>query len=321
MRKLTLLAALIGALTLSPSALAAAPTATTGPASNVTATSATVSGSVSTGKEQTTYHFEYGTTTAYGTATPTANAGKGNKTANVSADLSGLAPSTTYHYRLAATTPPGTVAGADMPFITLAEGQAPPGGNAITIAAGPASIAFGHATALTGQLVGPKNADVRLTLQSRPTGVAGAQFADVANGTTDAAGNYSFGVVPLVNTDYQVVAKTKPEVTSPVQRVKVRFLVTLHVGDATPRRGKRVRFSGSVKPAHDGASALIQRRTKTGKFRTVAKALLKPSAKVPGTSVYSRRLRIKRSGVYRVRVLGDGVHATGTTRKHRIRVH
>src|SRR3954465_2610948 len=82
MRKLTLLAALIGALTLSPSALAAAPTATTGPASHVTATRATVGGRGSTGKEETTYHFEYGTTTAYGTATPTANAGKGNKTAN-----------------------------------------------------------------------------------------------------------------------------------------------------------------------------------------------------------------------------------------------
>src|SRR4051794_18229996 len=75
MRKLTLLVAPISALTLSPSARAAAPPATTGPASNVTATTATVSGSVNSGKEQTTYHFEYGTTTAYGTATPTANAG------------------------------------------------------------------------------------------------------------------------------------------------------------------------------------------------------------------------------------------------------
>src|SRR4051812_27620100 len=321
MRKLTLLTALIGALTLSPSALAAAPTATTGPASNVTTTTATVTGSVNSGKEQTTYHFEYGPTVAYGTATPDANAGKANKTANVSADLSGLAASTTYHYRLVATNASGTVAGADMTFTTLAEGQAPPGGNAITIAATPASVAFGHASALTGQLVGPKNADVRLTLQSRPSGVAGAQFADAASGTTDAAGNYSFGVIPLVNTDFQVVARTKPEVTSPVQTVKARFVVTLHVGDATPRRGKRVRFSGSVKPAHDGASALIQRRRKGGKFRTVAKALLKPSPPKPGTSISSRRVRIKRSGVYRVRVLGDGQHATGTTRKHRIRVH
>src|SRR5436190_11643266 len=102
MRKLTLVAALFGALSLSSSALAAAPTATTGSASNVTSTTATVNGSVNSGKEQTTYHFEYGKTTAYGLSTPNANAGKGNKTSNVNADLSTLDPSTTYHYRLVA---------------------------------------------------------------------------------------------------------------------------------------------------------------------------------------------------------------------------
>jgi hypothetical protein len=207
-----------------------------------------------------------------------------------------------------------------MTFTTLAEGQAPPGGNAITIAATPTSVPYGRATAITGKLVGPNSANVKLTLQSRPFPVPGAQFADAATGVTDAAGNYNFGVVPFVNTEYQVVAKTKPEVTSPVQRVRVRFAVTLRLSDATPRRGTRVRFSGRVKPAHDGARVQIQRRTAPGKFHTVATALLKPST-TAGESVYSKRLRIDRSGVYRVRVLGDGQHATGTTKTHRIRVH
>jgi hypothetical protein len=320
MRKLTLLAALAGALTLSPSALAAAPTATTGPATAVTSTTATVTGSVNSGKEQTTYHFEYGTTTAYGTSTPDASAGKGNKTTNVSADLATLTPSTVYHYRLVATNASGTVPGADMTFTTLAEGQAPPGGNAVTIAANPKSIAFGKASALIGQVVGPNNGGVKLTLQSRPASVAGAQFADAATGTTDVAGNDSFGVVPLVNTDYQVVAKAKPDATSPVQRVNVRWALTLKLSDSTPKRGKRVRFSGRVRPADAGASALIQRRTKTGKFRTVTTALLKPST-TAGESVYSKRLRIKRSGVYRVRIPGNGEHATATSRKRKIKVH
>src|SRR3954467_14546268 len=104
-RNFSLLAAALAvlALALAQSALAAAPTATTGAATNITSTTATVNGSVNSGKEQTTYHFEYGTPTAYGTSTPDANAGKGNKTSNVSADLATLAPSTTYHYRLVAT--------------------------------------------------------------------------------------------------------------------------------------------------------------------------------------------------------------------------
>jgi hypothetical protein len=308
------------ALALAPSALAAAPTATTAAATNVTSTTATVNGSVNTGKEQTTYHFEYGTTTAYGSVTPDASAGKGNKTVNVSADLTSLAPSTAYHYRLVAANPSGTVQGADMTFTTLAEGQAPPGGNAVTIAANPGSIVFGKAAALSGQVVGPNNGGVKLTLQSRPASPAGAQFADAANGTTDAAGNYTFGVVPLVNTDYQVVAKTKPDSTSPVQRINVRWALTLKLSDATPKRGSRVRFSGRVRPADPGASALIQRRGKDRKFHTVSSALLKPST-TAGESVYSKRLRIKRSGVYRVRVPGNGEHARATTRKRKIKVH
>jgi len=208
-----------------------------------------------------------------------------------------------------------------MTSTTLAEGQPPAGGNAVTIAANPASIAFGKATVLSGQVVGPNNAGVKLTLQSRPTSPAGQPFADVTTGTSDAAGNYSFPVAPLFNTDYQVVAKTKPDTTSPVQRVKVRWALTLKLSDKTPKRGKRVRFSGTVAPSHDGASALIQRRAKTGKFRTVAKALLKPSTTAQGVSVYSKRLRIRRSGVYRVRVLGDGQHATATSSRRKIKVH
>jgi hypothetical protein len=207
-----------------------------------------------------------------------------------------------------------------MTFTTLAEGQAPPGGNAVTIAANPATITFGRAAALSGQVVGPNNAGAKLTLQSRPAFPAGAPFTDAATGTTDAAGNYTFAVAPLVNSDYQVVAKTKPDATSPVQRVNVRWALTLKLSDSTPKRGTRVRFSGRVRPADAGASALIQRRTKTGKFRTVATALLKPST-TAGESVYSKRLRIKSSGVYRVRVPGNGEHARATTRKRRIRVH
>ena len=324
MRKLTLLAALAGALTLTPSALAAAPTATTGAATAVTSTTAAVNGSVDSGKEQTTYHFQYGKTTAYGASTTETSVHKGNRASSVSADLDTLAPSKTYHYRLVATNPSGTAPGADMTFTTLAEGQAPPGGNAITIDAKPKSVVFGHGTTLSGQLVGPDNANVALTLQIRRPTIGETQFSDGGNVTTDAAGNYSISLAPLALEEYRVVARTKPVVTSPVQRVTVRWALTLSLSDSTPKRGERVRFSGQVTPADDGARALIQRRTKSGKFRTVTTALLKHVVTNPeefSRSSYSKRLRIKRSGIYRVRVPGSGGRSTVTTKKRRIRVH
>jgi hypothetical protein len=300
-------------------ALAAAPGATTGDATAVSSTSATVTGSVNPNKESTTYHFEYGTTTAYGTVTPNQGPVGGNAGKSASADLAQLTPSTTYHYRLVATNPSGTTNGADKTFTTLAAGQAPPGGNAVTIAATPASVAFGRATTISGQVTGSGNGGVQVTLESQPLGTTGGKFTTVTSTTTDASGNYTFTVTPTENTQYQVSAKTSPPATSPLAQVKVRFAVTLRLSDATPRRGSRVRFSGVVRPARAGGFALIQRRTRTGTFRTVAKALLRPST--AGQSTYSTRLRVRSSGVYRVRVPGDSSHAAGTSPRRRIRVH
>jgi predicted lipoprotein with Yx(FWY)xxD motif len=76
----------------------------------------------------TTYHFEYGTSTAYGTSVPMpdADAGSGLATA-VSQQISGLQPNATYHYRLVSTNSvEGTGFSADRTFTT--EAGAPPSG-------------------------------------------------------------------------------------------------------------------------------------------------------------------------------------------------
>jgi hypothetical protein len=91
---------------------AAAQAATTGPASNVGPTTATVSGTVEAGA--TTYHFEYGTSSSYGVSTSPQSVSGGP--ADVHADLTGLTTDTTYHYRLV--TDVGT--GADRTFHTAA---------------------------------------------------------------------------------------------------------------------------------------------------------------------------------------------------------
>lgn len=322
MSKRILIAVAVALFAITATAVAAAPAATTGGASNVTSASATVSGTLNTGKEATTYYFEYGTSTAYGqrTADQTAQ-GSGNKGTSVSAGLTQLQPSTTYHYRLVATNPSGSSQGADRTFTTLAPGQAPPGGNAVTAAAVPKSIAFGKSTTISGQVTGEDNAGVQVTLQGQPlASPAGTKFTDVATATTDTSGNYAFVVPATENTRYQVEAKTKPPVTSPPVDVRVRFAVSFRVSDSTPRRGQRVRFYGTAKPANDGGAVRIQRRTSTGKWRTVARTTLRTS-KTAGQSRYSRRLTIRRKGTYRVRVAADATHATGTSRRRTLRTH
>lgn len=69
-----------------------------------------------TGRVATSYHFEYGTTSGYGSSTQSLTS-KG--THYVSAELGGLLPNTEYHVRLIAENENGPSAGSDIIFRTL----------------------------------------------------------------------------------------------------------------------------------------------------------------------------------------------------------
>ena len=97
---------------------ATAPTVVTSSASGVTATKATLNGTVNPNGAATTYQFEYGTTTSYGSVTTSRSAGSGTATSAVLDSLSGLSPNTIYHFRITATSSLGTVQGADQTFTT-----------------------------------------------------------------------------------------------------------------------------------------------------------------------------------------------------------
>jgi len=105
------------------------PTVQTGQASAVTDTSAEVAGTIATVGSQTTYHFEYGPTTSYGSKAP-ANAegiaGSERSPRTFTETLKGLQPGTTYHYRLVATNAAGTTAGEDRTFTTLGADEVAP---------------------------------------------------------------------------------------------------------------------------------------------------------------------------------------------------
>jgi Ricin-type beta-trefoil lectin domain len=101
------------------------PSATTSAATNVASTSATVNGSVNPNGLGTTYQFEWGLTTSYGSKVPATPKGVGSGTTEVavSEPLTGLTPGTTYHRRLVATSAAGTTYGGDRTFITTATPQ------------------------------------------------------------------------------------------------------------------------------------------------------------------------------------------------------
>jgi hypothetical protein len=122
---------------------------------------------------------------------------------------------------------------------------------------------------------------------------------------TDAAGNFSFTVlsVPLT-TQYRVLVANNQAIVSPVVTVSVQVLVRTSVTHRHVRRGAKVRFSGTVRPAVPNVPLAIQKRGPSGGWVTVSGSITRPGGN--GYAVYGKTVRVKRGGRYRVYVGATG---------------
>jgi uncharacterized repeat protein (TIGR01451 family) len=89
----------------------------TGPASDLTSTSATLTGLINSRDQETSYYFNWGTSTAYGQSTATQSTSNTQPQLE-SESLTGLSPDTTYHYQLIADNSEVSTTGADGTFTT-----------------------------------------------------------------------------------------------------------------------------------------------------------------------------------------------------------
>jgi hypothetical protein len=195
----------------------------------------------------------------------------------------------------------------------------PKGGNPnLTIGSSPSAVTFGRTVTLSGTA---KNvaAGTAVEAQANPFPYSGFKSTG-KTGVVDPNGNYSIpGVVVSMNTQFRVSAKTSPPSESAAVFVRVRLRVSFKVSDSTPKRGTLVRFSGRVAPAHDGKPVLIQKKTASG-YKTVARTTIVDNGSA--TSKYSKRVKIRRSGTYRVIAESvDQDHQNGTSRARTLKVH
>lgn len=204
------------------------------------------------------------------------------------------------------------------PAVAAKPPKAAPPNNSLTIKSSAPAVTFGRTVTISGTT---KNipAGTTVELQQNPYPYAGFKPTG-QSAVVDPLGNYAIaGVKPLVHTQYMVVAKTSPPTQSSTAFVRVRLRVSFHVSDSTPRRGARVRFYGTVAPAHDGKPVLIQKHTRSG-WKTVARTTLRDNG--TATSKYSKKLRIRSRGTYRVIAESlDQDHDNGTSRRRTLRVH
>lgn len=297
-------------LAVAPTAARAAgpPAAATGGASKVSFFGARLAGSVNPRGTATTFSFQYGPTKKYGAATPEAPVGAGGRTRGVSAIAVGLAPTTVYHYRVVAKSTAGTIPGADRTFKTAKQ---PLG---LALAATPNPVPFGGPTTLAGTLSGSENANRQVVLQQNAFPFT-AGFATTGNPlVTDAQGAFAFGVLSLTSTtQYRVAVNGKPEIASPIVTVLVSVKVRTSVNKHRVRRGRFVRFSGSITPMRDGAQIAVQKLRGTS-WIGVAGTVARHST--AGRSRYALNVKVRRGGSYRVFVgtnSGDIANNVGST--------
>lgn len=311
-RTIFLLIAALLALAIPSTAIAAGrPSATTGKASDLSPSSATVSGTLNPNGLVTTWYFQYGPSTRYGSRTPAQDAGSGTKSVPVSASLTSLKPNTTYHFRLVATNSAGNRLGADRTFKTPQEPTVS------TIATTPNPVTFGKPVVVSGFLVGPKGGGGKQVALEGNAFPFTAGFQQIGNSVITADnGGFQFVFTPVVNVQLRAVALADRSVVSPVVLQSVAIRTTLRASKRG-RRGK-ARFSGTISPARSASVVVIQKRTKRGGWSNVTSIL--PRTKSGATSsTFSKKVRT-RTGVFRaVARTGDGAHVQGISSRKRVR--
>jgi hypothetical protein len=165
-----------------------------------------LSGTVNPEGTATTYHFEYGISTAYGTSVPVPAGSAGSASADepVSQNITGLLPNTTYHFRLSAQNGGPAVTTADRTFTTPPIGPAPP----TAAVSAPAAVAGGFK--LEGA-VNPDGVDTKYHFEFGTTTAYGTSLpapdADIGAGEVAVPVSQEVsGLQPNTTYHYRVVA-------------------------------------------------------------------------------------------------------------------
>lgn len=248
--------AILGAAALPAPSLAAKgprpPRVATGPATHVLGTSALLTGTVIPDGVEVGYFFRYGTTTGYGSQTPTVGVATSATKLKVGQSVGGLQAGVTYHYRIYAVSPSGAILAEGRDHTFKAKGTA----LAFTVKR-VQQATYGAPFILDGRLTGLGSPAHRIALQASPYPYL-EPFATIGiPGVTNSLGNFSFRVSNLSeNTQMRVTTLDPLPVYSQVITVQVQVRVTLHVRSST-QRGV-VRLYGTIAPAVNGAKVSLQ---------------------------------------------------------------
>jgi phosphodiesterase/alkaline phosphatase D-like protein len=285
-----------------------APTATTGMASGVNSSAATLNGSLDPEGVPTSYYFQYGTTAAYGSKTASQSAGSATTAQSAAAGVTGLEASTTYHYRLVAVSAGGTVVGGDLTF-TTSKLPAPIAGTGVV-------SGVTAATAVLNGTVNPGGIATNYYFQYGTTSGYGHNTTtrSAGSGTSSAAVSQALsGLAAHTTYHYRIVAVS---VGGTAYGKDATFVTsgapTVTTGAATSVTTTTATLTGSVDPHGIATTFYFEFGTTSPSARTAVAAAGAGSATV-AVSVALSKLTPGTTYVYRLVAVGAST-AIGATR-------
>jgi multidrug efflux pump subunit AcrA (membrane-fusion protein) len=292
--------------------------ATTGSASLITATSATLGGAVTPGGLDTTYHFEYGTSvTSLSSATGSVDAGSAaTGSVPASVPVAGLSPGRTYYFELVATNSSGTAYGTAALFST---------GTLSLATTGSASLITSTAATLGGTVTpGGLATSYRFDYGTSPTSLN--VHTQAFNAGRSAAGSVPVSVALAglqANRAYyfRLVATNSSGTTdgAPALFTTAGPSVTATTGQASLVGSTTATFSGTVDPGDLDTSYRFEYGTSTSSFasatatRSAGSGTGSVSVSATVTGLHPGRTYVFRLVAANSSGTSDGVSETFTT--------
>ncbi len=238
-----------------PPKKAGRPLVSTGGVTHVVGTKADLNGGVNPRTLATSYYFQYGPTTTYGSQTTPATLAAGDVIVKVTQTVAVIQPG--YHYRLVATNAEGTTDGRDRIYTVKAKPKVKVRKTVFVLPKTFQPTVYGATFILDGTLTGSSNANRAIVLQASRYPYT-APYATVSGPIlTGPTGSFSFRVPHMTaSTRFRISTAVAPVVTSPIVTEPVTVKVTLKV-HSSGRKGF-VRLYGTVTPAAAGSRVFFE---------------------------------------------------------------
>ncbi len=273
--------------------------------------SAIVRSTIDPNGAETTYQFEYGRTRSFGSRTPDRTLAEGETGVDVTETLAGLQPFRRYYFRLVATNSAGTSRSQTRSLVTARQPTA------ITLDVD-GRTPWGEGIEVFGQVSGAGINGIPVGLERQEFDFTGP-FSSVGTPfpvRADGRGRFRIFVPSLfATTRLRAITHTAVQVISE----PVTAPVTVVVGAASRLKRKRARIRGSVRPAVPNGRAVLQRRTRTGRWTFVKGAGVFPLGESRSRYAFSVK-RARKARRYRVRVFprDAGAHYPASSRSVKV---